>query len=188
MKSSEITGGFVVEGRIEKRVHNVRDLHDSCNNWEQLTENEKLAASRTVEPAEEETTHNVTTDRFHKYIVDNLNPKQTSAKDNVSALWMGLGNDAESGTSTTDTDLNNRLFSKAVTDHIDDGKSLITSTFIDSTELNNSTLDEVGLFSNDPANLTNSDVFLINHSTFSDVIKDDRTTVTFDVVLTFSNT
>jgi len=43
------------------------------------------------------------------------------------------------------------------------------------------------MFSGDPSNLTDADVFLINHATFPTVTKDNSKTVTFDVTLQFSD-
>jgi len=101
---------------------------------------------------------------------------------------MALGTDSATGTGVTDTDLNTRVFEKSVTDHADNGTELLASTFISSTEANGNTLNEIGLFTGDPNNLSSSDVFMINHATFSDVVKDDERTITFDVTLTFSDT
>lgn len=207
MEHRNTTTGLTIEGRIDKRVHDTDELQSAVSNWDELTKRQKMLvvkppesinfervdehnieyARLSVEPAEEETIHNVTTDRLHEYFVDNLDPAQTAAKDNVDATWMGLGDDAASGTATSDTDLNNRVYEETVTDHADNGKELLASTFVDSTEANGYTLDEIGLFTGDPANIANSDVFLINHATFTDVTKDNSKTVTFDVTLTFSD-
>jgi hypothetical protein len=127
------------------------------------------------------------TDSLHEYFVDNLDPDNTNTEANVSAGFLGLGTDAGSGTATSDTDLNNRTFEEPVTDVADNGKELLASTFLDSTEGNGNDFDELGLFSGDPANLENAEVFLINHATFAAVTKDSTKTVTFDVTLSFSD-
>ena len=177
-----------ITGRIDSKVHDVSDLQENYDNWDQMDNKEKLEASRSVEPEEEFTVYNVTVTDFHEYFVDNLDPNQTSAKDNVTASHVGLGDDGSTGTTTGDSDLNNRVFSKEVSDHSDNGSSLLCSTFVASSEANGFTLDEIGLYSGDPANLTNDEVFLLNHTTFSSVTKDNTKTVTFDVTLTFSDT
>jgi len=79
------------------------------------------------------------------------------------------------------------VYAEPVTDVADNGKSLLASTFIDSTEANGNTLDELGLFSGDPASSSNPEVFLMNHATFSPVTKDNSKTVTFDVTLQFAD-
>lgn len=181
------TSELGIEGRIDKRVYDTAQLRDSFDSWDTLTKTEKLELTREVEPIEEETIWNVTTDSLHQYFVDNLNPDNTDPEANVSASWLGLGIDGGSGVNTSDADLNNRVYSEQVTSHSDNGKELLASTFLDSGEANGNTLDEIGLFSGDPANLANADVFLLNHATFTSVTKDNSKTVTFDVTLTFSD-
>lgn len=177
-----------LQGRIDTQVHDVAELRDNTADYDSLSKEEKLELAREVEPEYEDTVYNVTTDRLHEYFVDNLDSAQTGAEDNVSVSFLGLGTDSASGTSTSDTDLNTRAYSESVTDIADNGKELLASTFLDSEEGNGNTFNELGLFSGDPANLSNNDVFLMNHATFSDVTKDNTKTVTFDVTLTFSDT
>lgn len=177
-----------ITGRIDAQVHNIDDLQAQVDrDWGSLSETEKLSVVRETEPETEETVYNVTTDRFHQYFVDNLDPGQSAAKDNLTASHLGLGTDGGSGTATSDTDLNTRVFSKSVTDHADNTKDILCSTFIDSTEANGNSLDELGLYTGDPSGLANKDVFLINHTTFGTVSKDNSKTVTFDVTLSFSD-
>jgi hypothetical protein len=155
--------------------------------WEKLSKEEKLEASRKVQPVTEDTVYNVTTNALHEYFVDNLDPDNTSPEANISVSFLALGTDASSGTAETDTDLNSREYEEPVTDVADNGAELLASTFLDSTEGNGEEFDELGLFSGDPANLANTEVFLINHATFAAVTKDSTKTVTFDVTLTFSD-
>jgi len=174
-------------GRIERKTHDIETLKSRIPEWDTLSRQEKVAASRNVEPDSSEVVYNVTTDALHEYFVDNLDPDNTSTEANVSVDYFSLGTDAGGGTATADTDLNNRTYSEQVTDVADNGKDLLASTFLDSTEGNGNTFDELGLWSGDPANATNPEVFLINHATFSPVTKDNTKTVTFDVTLTFSD-
>jgi hypothetical protein len=174
-------------GRIDRKTHDVSDLKSEYEDWGEMSKSEKLSASRDVEPVDTDTVYNVTTDLLHEYFVDNLDPGQTGSKANVTAAWLGLGTNAAGGTATSNTDLNTRVYEETVTDHADNGKELLTSTFLDSAEGNGNVFDELGLFSGDPNNLSNEDTFLINHATFADVTKDNSKTVTFDVTLTFSD-
>jgi hypothetical protein len=169
------------------RVHNISDLREVSDNFESLSKKEKMELSREVEPEYEYTFYNVTTDALHQYFVDNLDPANTSPEANISVSYMGLGTDGASGVTTGDTDLNTRTYSEPVTDIVNNGKDILSSTFLDSSEGNGNTFDEIGLFTGDPANLTNADVFLMNHSSFSGVTKDSSKTTTFDVTLTFSD-
>lgn len=188
MEHRQTNSGLQMKGRIDTQVHDAETLKQQVDgNWDDLSKKEKLEVARDTDPAYENTCYNVTTERFHQYLVDNLDAGQTNTKDNINAAYLGLGTDGGSGEATTDTDLNNRTYSETVTDHADNGTEILASTFLDSTEGNGNLFDEVGLFSGDPANLANDDVFLINHASFGGVNKDSSNTVTFDVTLTFSD-
>jgi len=187
MNSRNTDSGLQLQGRIDRRTHELGHLRTAFPQWEQFSKEEKLAASRKVKPVAEDTVYNVTTNALHEYFVDNLDPDNTSTEANVAAEFLGLGTDAASGTAQTDTDLNSRAYEEPVTDVADNGDELLASTFLDSTEGNGNDFDELGLFSGDPANLTNAEVFLINHATFAAVTKDSSKTVTFDVTISFSD-
>jgi len=190
MNGRNTNSGFSITGRIDTQVHDKETLRQAADNYNELSKEEKLQLSRDIEPAYEDTVYNVTTDKLHEYFVDNLDPGQTDSKDNVTTAWLGLGTNAGGGTASTDTDLNNRVYEKPVTDVGDNGKDIVASTFIASDEGNggnSNDFNELGLFSGDPTNLSNNDVFLMNHATFNIVTKDNTKTVTFDVTLTFSD-
>lgn len=187
MQSRQANSGFSMKGRIDTRVHDLGDLKAATEDYESLSDKEKMELARNVQPTYTDTVYNVTTDRFHEYFVDNLDPSQTATKDNITAAWLGLGTGGSTAVSTSDTDLTTRTYEEPVTDHADNGKSILTSTFLDSTEGNGNDFDELGLFSGDPNNLSDADVFLLNHATFNTVTKDNTKTVTFDVTLTFSD-
>lgn len=187
MEARNTTSGFRMKGRIDTQVHNEADLQEATDDYDSLDKREKMELAREVEPEYEDTVYNVTTDNLHEYFVDNLDPDNNSTEANVSVGSLGLGTNGDGGTDTSDTDLNTRAYEESVTDVADNGKELLASTFIDSTEGNGNTFDELGLFSGDPANLADPEVFLINHATFASVTKDNTKTVTFDVTLTFSD-
>lgn len=176
-----------LEGRIDTTVHEEADLREQADKaYSKLSKQEKLQLSREVEPVYEDTVYNVTTDSLHEYFVDNLDPGNTATEANVDVSWAGLGTGGGSGTSTSDSDLNTRTYEETVTDVADNGKELLASTFLDSTEGNTNDFDEIGLFTADP-DTSGPEVFLINHATFATVTKDNTKTVTFDVTLTFSD-
>jgi len=187
MESRDSRNTLRMKGRIDTKMYDTAQLRASVDNYDALTKQEKLDLARASSPVYEDTVYNVTTDLLHEYFVDNLDPDNTNAEANVAVSHLALGDDASSGTSSADTDLNNRVFAGPVTDVADNGKSILASTFVDSTEANGSTLDELGLFTGDPANSSNPEVFLMNHATFSPVTKDNSKTVTFDVSLQFSD-
>lgn len=187
MESRNMNSGLALTGRIDRKTHLVEDLKEQYPEWDTLSKEEKKAASRNVTPADTESVYNVTTDALHQYFVDNLDPDNTNAEANVTASHLALGTNGGAGTNVSDTDLNNRTYSESVTDVADNGKDLLASTFLDSTEGNGNDFDELGLFSGDPQNISNAEVFLINHATFSAVTKDNTKTVTFDVTLSFAD-
>lgn len=187
MEARNTNSGLRLQGRIDTKVHSEADLRESTEDYDSLSKKEKIELSRNVEPEYEDTVYNVTTDSLHEYFVDNLDPDNTSAEANINASWLALGVNGGGGTDTSDTDLNTRVYEETVTDVADNGKDLLASTFLDSTEANGETVDELGIFSGDPANLSDPDVFMLNHATFAAVTKDDTKTVTFDVTLTFSD-
>lgn len=176
-----------LKGRIDRKTHDVSTLRQEYDNWDSMSEKEKLSATRSIEPTDTEIVYNITTDELHEYFVANLDPDNTNPEANVSVGWLGLGVDAATGTATSDTDLNSRTYEEQVTDVADNGKELLASTFLDSTEGNGDDFDELGLFTENPSDLTPPESFLINHATFSPVTKDNSKTVTFDVTLTFSD-
>lgn len=187
MQEINSKSGLEMVGRIDTKTYLTEELQSSVEDWSTLSDEEKLSCIREHEPESSESVYNVTTELFHEYLVRNLDPDVTENA-NLDATWMALGTDSASGTDVTDTDLNNRVFKKEITDHADNGTELLASTFVSSTEANNETLSEIGIYTDDPANLSDDAVFLINHATFSDVVKDSDRTITFDVTLTFSDT
>lgn len=187
MEARNTNSGLHLEGRIDTRVHNEEDLREAADDYDSLSKQEKMELTREVSPAYTDTVYNVTTDELHQYFVDNLDPNQVGAKDNIEISWLGLGTGGGTAVATSDTDLTTRTYEETVTDVTDNGKDVLASTFLDSTEGNNNDFDELGLFSGDPNNLGNAEVFLLNHATFNTVTKDSTKTVTFDVTLTFSD-
>lgn len=194
MEARNTNSGLQLRGRIDTKVHNSADLREATENYDSLSKREKMKLTRKVEPEYEDTVYNVTTDLFHEYFVDNLDPDNNDSESDVTVSWLGLGTNGGAGTDSSDIDLNTRTYEETVTDVADNGKDLLASTFLDSTEGNGNDFDEIGLFSGDPANAYDPsdssgdrDTFLINHATFNTVTKDDTKTVTFDVTLTFSD-
>jgi len=191
MSNTHNDNAFGVEGVIDAAVHDLMTLQDTYPAWKTFSKEEKLCATRNVTPEYSERSYNVTTAALHGYFVDNLDPGNTSPEANISVSHMAIGDDGSSGTTVNDTDLNNRLYEETITDVADAGDSLLASTFIDSNEANQAgsiDYDEIGLFTGDPATAPSDDsVFLVNHSSFTPITKDNTKTITFDVTLTFSD-
>jgi len=185
MENRQTQNNFAIEGRITARTHSEQNLRDAVDNYDSLSEEERLELTREVEPEREFRFTNTVVAGLLEYIVDNLDPGQTGATTNVEISHLALGTDNETP-EIPDEDLDNRQFQKQVTDVNDDGATLETSTFVGSSEANGLDLKEVGLYTGDPANLNDNDVFMLNHSTFSPVTKTQGETVTFDVNLQFT--
>jgi hypothetical protein len=187
MESRNTSNSPYFEGRIDRKVYSTEDLRSVFDDWDNKTKKEKLKLTRSVDPEEEGISYNVTTDRLHQYFVDNLDPDNSTNTANLSVSHLALGV-SDTTPVTSNTDLNDRTYEEVVTDVADNDKELLASTFLDSTEGNGNDFNEIGLFTGNPANVsTADDVFMINHSTFAPVTKDNSKTVTFDVTLQFSD-
>lgn len=183
---AQTQSGFSIEGRITARTHNEQDLRDATEDYDSLSDEERLKLTREVEPEREFDFTNTVVNGLLEYVVDNLHPDKNDPKHNLSVSHLGLGTNS-GGTSpgVGDTDLDTRVFEKSITDVSDNGSTLLTSTFIASDEATGQDLKELGLYTGDPQNLGNNDVFLLNRSTFNTVTKGSTDTVTFDVELRF---
>lgn len=157
------------------RTHDIAALRDRWPDWDEYSKARKrdLAAQT---PAEQcSITRNTTVDGLHESIVDLIDPSQTVSLD-ASDLALGNGTTAPASANST---LNNEVIRIPVTDSADRGTSLFTSTFLDTTEGNGLTLEEVGLVTEPSGGV------LLNHSLIDTIAKDDETTATIDVTLSF---
>lgn len=137
-----------------------------------------MEVTRSIDPESVVRVKNLTTSNLHEYIVDNLHP-DTAA--NETATHLAVGNDDATAPSTGNDDLNNEVYRTQITDSVDNGNELLSSTFLDSTEANGFDLVECGLFTADTGGL------LLNHSTFNTISKANTNTATIDVTLRFKN-
>jgi len=87
-------------GRIERKTYDTTELREDNEDWDTLSDDEKLTRIREADALDEEEVYNVTTERFHEYLVDNLHPGVTTDA-NLDAAWMGLGTDSATGTGVT---------------------------------------------------------------------------------------
>jgi hypothetical protein len=160
-------------------LHDVGDLRSRYHEWDGLSKQEQLSLARQVEPTRVVESSNITTTGLHELIVDQLHGDQAVDE---SASHLALGTDStqpDSGNSA----LNNEVYRVTVTDTADRGSELFTSTFLDSTEANGNTLVEAGLVTS----AAGGSNVLLNHALISDIVKDDESTATIDVSLSFSN-
>ena len=174
------TDTISVTGRIDAKAYSAETLPDY---WDELSDKDKLEATRDLEPDEEHTEYNTTVFGMHEYFAINLDPTQTLEED---VTHLAVGDDNTGPMSSNDT-LNNEVFRKSVTDYAQTDNELLASAFIDSSEANGETLREVGLFAGGAE--PGDDEFpdrMWNHSTIASIEKDNTRTITIDVTLTFS--
>jgi len=165
---------------IRVSLHDVGDLRERFPNWDSLSKREKLKHAREVGPERVVESSNVTTTGLHELIVDMLHTEQAV---NESASHLALGTDDTTQPASGDSTLNSEVYRVEVTDGIDRGSELFTSTFLDSTEANGNTLVEAGLVTS----AAGGSNILLNHALISDIEKDEESTATVDVALSFSN-
>jgi hypothetical protein len=169
MKSTTTT-----EENILCRTHDLPTLQDKYPDWGEYSRPERHHLTAQT-PAETVSIHrNITVDGLHESIVDLLNPSSSNTPA-VSELALG---DGDSPPVSGNTSLNNEVERIAVTETSDRGTSLAVSTFIDTGQANGETIREVGL--------VDSGGTLLNHALVTPIDKDDETTATIDVTLSFS--
>lgn len=188
MSNRETSTTVGVNGEIEANVYDISIIRQQFDDWESLSKQEKYDVLKCESPVETVNSCNVTTTNLHEYIVRDLHPNKTSSADNISATHAGIGDDAASGTSSSDNNLNNLLVSKELLDHVANGKTLDATFLLESTDANQKTIDEIGIASGDLNNVNvNDDVFLLNHASFTPIEKNNKNSITFTVKLTFDN-
>lgn len=165
---------------VDIQVLDVDVLRYLYPEWDSLRKNEKLKLARNVnmEVKRRVQVHNVTTIDLHNYLAYNINPDSSRNENGANIVF---GND-NSSFSSSDTSLNNTVGQSDVSNATTDesvGHTIFT-TFVDSTELNNNTLREVGLESNEGS--------LWNHAEITpEIDKSSSETMVVDITLSFSN-
>lgn len=174
-----VRDGVQIRGEVDVALYDVDELRDAVDGWDELGKAAKRAAllEADVEPVKQHSTTNTTVDDLHRYLVDNLDRDQDV---NENATHLAVGTD-DAAPTTADGALGNEVYRAALTDVIDNGTDLTTSTFLDSSEANGNTLREVGLYTADAA----TGGILLNHALITEIPKDDTKTATIDVELQF---
>lgn len=151
--------------------------------WPALDSKEKLGLLRAYSPGprEEARQHNQTTRAFHQFLTRTIDPEQSPGRDGVAYLLAGRG--GAGGTSSYDDSMNLPIGSPVeVTDTVYTATSaeVQVTTFVDSTQLNGYTIDEVGIQSEQGD--------LWNHAVLASVVdKTAAKTMVVDVFFAFSN-
>jgi len=155
--------------------HDLETLRKRWPGWDANPKWVKRELAKRTKPDREQHNGNTTVSGLHEYIVDALDPDQSA---NLDATHLAAGTGTTQPASGN-TSLNNEVFRVQTTDGSDNGTTLFTSTFLDTSEANGNALEEVGLIT------ASSGGTLLNHSLIGTITKDDETTATIDVSLTF---
>jgi hypothetical protein len=170
-----ITATVGWSANVHVRVHDVDELRSRHPDWDDLDRQQKLERTRDAPAIHTEHVSNVTCVGLHEYAVDELDPNQSV---DVDASHLAVGSDDGTQPSTGDTSLNSLIDTVSITDSIDNSNTLKSSVFIDSSQLNGNSLEEVGLTT------ASSGGTLLNHALISPISKTADNTVTIDVDLT----
>lgn len=169
-----ISGTVIIETYDEEEIDTDIDRTNRKETLQQL---------RTEEPEDIVVTPNKTTRQMHTLFAETIAPQENELHE-VEFLAIG---DSEDDESIESESLGNELHREEVSDHFIEENELTISTFIPSDALDaGSTIREVGLFSGDVDD-TDPEPILFNHTTISGIDIEEGTTLTIDVVLTFSD-
>lgn len=145
--------------------------------WDALNRDERYQLLQNHVPDREIEESNVTCTELHKWLAQVINP-EININDEVSELYLG---DGGTTTDSNNTSLNNKVaeidVSDASYDELDE--ETLFSVFVDSTEANDTTLNELALVSENGR--------FLNHAPIEpDVTKTNSKTLIVEVVLGFS--
>lgn len=124
---------------------------------------------------------------YLKLLTRLADPEDSLTHDDVD-YELAVGEDDSTAPSFTDTSLNAQVGQTNVTDYINEGTTLYTSTFIDSTEANPDdgsayqSLVEYGVFAICP-----DETYLCNHSLISEIQKTEGKNANIEARLTLDN-
>lgn len=167
-------------GDVRVAVHDRDPLERAASShgleFDSLGKQERHELARGVAPTEVWETTNTTVKGLHEWIVDALHPGTTESAETIE--YLAVGTDGTTPTSD-DSSLGNEVYRVTNTDRENRGRDLRTSTFLDTTEANGNTLREVGLFTESSGGL------MVNRALISEIVKNNRKTVTIDVTLKF---
>lgn len=131
----------------------------------------------------EHRTHNTVCQGYHKFLTRLANPEEPLRIRDVD-YELALGEDNTTAPSYSNSALNSQIAQTNVSDFINDGTNLYTSTFIDSTEANPTdgsayqSIVEIGIKA-----ITPDKTYLCNHSTINEIQKTDQKTCTIESTL-----
>lgn len=136
----------------------------------------------------EHRTHNTVCEGWHEVLIRLATPEDSLVHGDLD-YKLAVGDDDTATPAYSDTTLTNEVARTNVTDFINEGTNLFTSTFIDSTEANPSSgsfqsIVEVGVVIVVESESTE---YLANHSTVFEIQKTEKLTATIDATLELNN-
>lgn len=144
---------------VEVGIYDESLLSKQYDNWDSLSDEEKLSILEGEEPKAEFTEHNVTTNDYHEHLAELANPStDTEPK---TATHIGFGN-SRTTPSPNDSSLNNENVRFQVTDRSRSGRDYQSITLLSSDQAVGLNLEEAGLFDSDSGGL------MFNHVLLSD--------------------
>jgi len=130
---------------VEVALYDADELNELHPEWDDLSNEEKLALLRDeeVEPEDQFEQHNVTTNDYHDHLRDLANPRTST--DVEEAEYIAFGSDI--GHNPGDSSLNSENNRFRVTSHETDDQELQTITLLSSDQAVGDSLLEAGLVS-----------------------------------------
>lgn len=133
-------------------------------------------------------THNTVCKGWHELLVRLADPEDALASNDIS-YRLEVGEDSTASPSYTDTGTSQKITRTDVTDFINEGTNLFTSTFLDSTEANPSSGSHQSIYEIALVALIDgtSTEFCLNHATISEIQKNSSKTATIETTLELNN-
>lgn len=120
---------------------------------------------------------------WHELLVRLADPEDSLSSDDLS-YRLAVGTDDSTSPAYSNTSLNNQVARSDVTDFVNEGTDLFTSTFLDSTEANGHGLVEAGIVAEVDGGSTE---YLCAHETINTITKTSSITATIEQTLANNN-
>lgn len=145
------------EDNVEVALYDSDELRDNHPDWDNLSNEEKLARLQGEEPEDEFSQHNVTTHDYHDHLRNLANPRSNTEPETTEFIAFGDDTTTPSPTNSSLGSENNRF---TVTSHEQDSQELQTITLLSSDQAVGDSLLEAGLVSESSGGLLFNRVLL----------------------------
>lgn len=165
-------------GAVVVREYSLERARAAWPDWDDLDRSERHGRLRDLEPDAESHHRNAVQDEWHQHVVDILDQSQSPSTEEIS--HFAVGTDGTQPT-TADGGLLAEVYRTQIDTQDDQGKDLVVSGFLDSTEANGNTLRETGLFTG----AAGTGELPFNRALIAETTKTDTKLVTIDFTLKF---